>query len=167
MQHYCKFAFLQNQGAAAMNYFELFNIPVSPVLQDGLLEQRYLGVPGTEENKKAYDTLSDPHRRLAYVLELEGVVRPGEKMQLPHMFMMEMMPLSEQLFALEAAPEAEVLRFRRQMEKLLARMWEEAEPAGERTPAKLEELKELYFKQKYLLRMLERISTFASRDQVL
>ncbi|WP_158618118.1 iron-sulfur cluster co-chaperone HscB C-terminal domain-containing protein [Chitinophaga lutea] len=150
-----------------MNYFEMFNIPVSLEVHEGLLQQRYLGMPGTDENREAYLTLVDPCRLLPYVLELKGVLRPGEKMQLPHMFMMEMMPLGEQLFALEAAPEGEVLKFRRQMEKLLARMWAEVEPIGELTPEKLQELKELHFKQKYLLRMLERISTFASRDQVL
>lgn len=150
-----------------MNYFELFDIPVSVEVQDGLLQQRYLGLPGTEENRAAYETLADPQKLLAYVLELKGILRPGEKMQLPHMFMMEMMPLSERLFALEAAPEGEVRKFRQQMERMQARLWAEVRPIGELTPAKLEELKELHFKQKYLLRILERLSTFASRDQVL
>src|SRR5688500_9804240 len=131
-----------------MNYFELFNIPVSLNVQEGLLQQRYLGLPGTEENRAAYDTLVDRSKLLPYLLELKGVLQPGEKMQLPHMFMMEIMPLSEQLFALETAPEPEVRRFRQQMEKLQDRLWAEVEPVGELTPAKLQELKELHFKQK-------------------
>lgn len=149
-----------------MNYFELFDIPVSLNIHEGLLQQRYLGMPGTAENRAAYDTLIDPGKLLPYILELKGVLLPGEKMQLPHMFMMEMMPLSEQLFALEAAPEAAVQRFRQQMEKLEARMWAEVQPVGELGPEKLQELKEFHFKRKYLLRIMERLSTFASRDQV-
>lgn len=150
-----------------MNYFELFGLPVSLLIDEVYLLQRYLSMPGSELHSTAYETLTDRNRRVQYILELHDLLQPGEKMQLPHMFMMEMMALNEQLFALEVAPAADILKFRRQMEKMEARMWKELRPEEPLNPGRLDELKTFYFQQKYLFGIQQRFSTFASRDQVL
>ncbi|MGX5816631.1 iron-sulfur cluster co-chaperone HscB C-terminal domain-containing protein [Chitinophaga lutea] len=148
-----------------MNYFELFGLPVSLMVNEALLQHRYLGLPGSDEAREAFVTLTDRVRLVEYVLVLKGAMRPGEKLPLPHMFQMEMMALNERLFALEAAPLAEVQQFRTQLAKLEERLWAELPPEAELTEGFLAELKEYHAKQKYLLRIQERLSTFASRDQ--
>lgn len=103
------------------------------------------------------------------MLDHREMLKPGERQPLPHMFMMEMLGLNEQLLQLELEPSGRATeKFRRQVTGWQERLVEEIRPlleAEELTPGQWEELKEFYYKQKYLLRILERLSTFASRDQ--
>jgi molecular chaperone HscB len=110
-----------------MNYFEFYDLPLSfnpdAVLvklkfyelsrkyhpdfyvnysqekQDEVLELSTL-------NNKAYQVLSDPQKRLHYILELKGLLVEGENYALPQEFLMEMMEANEVLMDLQLNPDA-------------------------------------------------------------
>lgn len=102
----------------------------------------------------------------------DGLLAPGEKYTLPEIFMQEMLELNSQLFALEhGADEKAVLQLGRRISQWMDHLLEEAEPAltafaaGTASPGEVTLLKECYAKLKYLLRIQQRISTFATRDE--
>ncbi|WP_346320955.1 hypothetical protein [Chitinophaga sp. YIM B06452] len=110
---------------------------------------------------------------MEYLDQLKGILAPGEQYPLPELFKMEMLALNERLLELEmAASSEEREQFGQQVSGLMARHFlEVAEDIkvyarGKATPAQVILLKEYYVKQKYCLRIIERLSTFASRDQV-
>lgn len=104
--------------------------------------------------------------------KFEGLMAPGEKYALPEIFMMEMLEVNSQLFTLEhSGDEAAVLLLGRRIAEWMDRLEDEASPElaafsqGKATPAQVTLLKECYAKLKYLLRIQQRISTFATRDK--
>src|ERR1700744_989440 len=56
-------------------------------------------------NNKTYQTLSDPAKRLDYILRLHNLVADGAKPQLPADFLMEMMDINERLMEADNAQE--------------------------------------------------------------
>lgn len=106
------------------------------------------------------------------VLESKGMLAPEMREPLPHLFMMEMLELNEQLLQLELAPSPKVAeKFMQKVEGYQDRLVEEIQPLlgrmEELGDVEFRELLAFHYKQKYLLRILERLSTFASRDQVI
>ncbi len=104
--------------------------------------------------------------------KFEGLMAPGEKYVLPEIFMMEMLEVNSQLFTLEhGGDEGAVLLLGRRIAEWMGRLEEEVTPEltafsqGKATPAEVTLLKECYAKLKYLLRIQQRISTFATRDK--
>ncbi|WP_341836384.1 iron-sulfur cluster co-chaperone HscB C-terminal domain-containing protein [Chitinophaga pollutisoli] len=102
----------------------------------------------------------------------DGLLAPGEKYILPEIFQQEMLELNSQLFALEhSGDENAVLQLGRRISQWMELLLREAEPAleafsgGKASPGQLELLKECQAKLKYLLRIQQRISTFATRDE--
>ncbi|MDR6784850.1 molecular chaperone HscB [Pedobacter africanus] len=57
-------------------------------------------------NNKAYQVLSDPQKRLHYILEFQGILKEGENYALPQSFLMEMMEVNEALMDLQFEPDA-------------------------------------------------------------
>jgi molecular chaperone HscB len=57
-------------------------------------------------NNKAYQVLSDPQKRLHYILEFKGILKEGENSALPQSFLMEMMEVNEALMDLQFEPDA-------------------------------------------------------------
>lgn len=107
------------------------------------------------------------------MLDRRELLAAEERQPLPHLFMMEMLTLNEHLVQLELNPTAGgIAKFRRQVtgmqEELAAGIRSLVENGHEETMTALEweQLKEFHYKQKYLLRILQRLSTFASRDQM-
>ncbi|MEY3248664.1 MAG: Fe-S protein assembly co-chaperone HscB, partial [Bacteroidota bacterium] len=94
-----------------MNYFEFYDLPVSFHPDDDALRQQYYRksrqyhpdfhtlstVEHQEEmqdlstlNNEAYKTLSDPDRRMRYILELHGLLGEADQSaQLPQAFLLE------------------------------------------------------------------------------
>ncbi len=114
---------------------------------------------------EAYRTFSDPDRTLAYALRTAGVLEEEEKYALPPAFLMEMMDLNEAVD--EAAPGsmdaaqaalADALGSWTAHYKPLADRYD----AGERSPELLADLKDAYFRKKYLARIAGRLNTFTS-----
>ena len=101
-----------------MNYFELFDLPVSFQPDKQLVKQKFYELSRkyhpdfyTQENdmeqagaleksslvNKAYKTFQSSDETMKYVLQLKGLLEEEEKYALPPNFLMEVMELNEQL----------------------------------------------------------------------
>ena len=99
---------------------------------------------------EALKTLKDPQRRLAYVLTLHGQLQDEEKFNLPPDFLMEVMDWSE---GDPAEARAEAQRAEQALDQELAVLG--ARYQFESVQAQdLQQLKLIYFKKKYLHRLL-------------
>ncbi len=157
-----------------MNYFELFELPISIQIDKAKLAQKYFELQkkyhpdffanGTEHEQeqaleissllnKALKTFKYEDQTIKYVLQLKGLLEEEEKYQLPPAFLMEMMELNEELSADSA----------KQIQELEATLYNEVTTIIENyddafiTTADLLKLKEYYFKKKYLQRILDRL----------
>jgi len=173
-----------------MNYFEFYGIHESFTPDVALLKKKFYELSKqyhpdfyaneSEEkqqeilelstlNNKAWQTLSDPYKRLEYILKQHNLLEEGAKPQLPADFLMEMMDINERLMEVDDAEQlghltAEVLAIEDDISALLAKAT--AGYAQLNDTAKEERLNEIadcYYRQKYLLRIKESLNTFASR----
>jgi molecular chaperone HscB len=167
-----------------MDYFELFEIPVSLKIEAGALAKKYFELQkkfhpdyysGDTENiqaamlekaaliNKALKTFKNPDETIKYVLMEKGLMEEEEKYQLPPGFLMEMMDFNEQL-AEAAIDGGENL-------PLIKAGIEDAEneiylpvqtiienyKEGVTATDDLLKVKEYYYKKKYLSRLKEQI----------
>ena len=157
-----------------MNYFELFDLPISIQIDKTKLAQKYFDLQkkyhpdffanGTEHEQeqaleissqlnKALKTFKNTDLTIKYVLQLKALLEEEEKYQLPPAFLMEMMELNEELSADSV----------KQIEELETALYTEVAPIIENyndvtaTTPELLKLKEYYFKKKYLQRILDRL----------
>jgi molecular chaperone HscB len=157
-----------------MNYFELFELPVSIQIDKATLAQKYIELQkkyhpdffakGTEHEQeqaleissqlnKALKTLKNQDQTIKYVLQLKQLLEEEEKYQLPPTFLMEMMELNEELGDNSA----------KQIEALETQLYSEVKPIIDNyndatvTTTELLKLKEYYYKKKYLQRILDRL----------
>jgi len=170
-----------------MNYFEFFDIPVAFTVDEAALKRKYyvnskrfhpdFYTLESEEkqaeileksslNNEAYRTLTDFDQRMKYVLELKGVLEEEGENKVPQDFLMEMMDFNEALMELEmdfdAATYQDALR---QLEEKEAALYEEVREVVDSkklTEAELSAAKNFYLKKRYLLRIRENLSKFAS-----
>ena len=121
-------------------------------------------------NNEAYRTLSDPDRRMAYLLRLEGALTDNDGSSVPQDFLLEMMDINEGLMELEFDPDpAAHARVRAQLDALQQALQTTLQPALDRydaapaeRPAALAIIKDYYLKHKYLLRIRENLDKFAA-----
>ena len=176
-----------------MNYFEFYAVPESFDIDENLVKRKfyelsktyhpdfYIAEPEEKQqeilelstlNNKAYQVLSNPQKRLEYILHLHGHALEGEKYQLPQDFLMEMMEVNEALMELEMEPDEQVLASTlKQIEEieadlksdlsLLTTGFDTKDAASKETL--LLRIKDIYYRQKYLLRIRESLNKFASR----
>ena len=120
-------------------------------------------------NNKAYQTLINPAKRLEYILRLHNLVSEGAKPQLPSDFLMEMMDINERLMEVDDARElgsitGEVLAIEGDMNEKLESLTADYTTLDDTAKqSRLNEIADIYFRQKYLLRIKESLDTFASR----
>lgn len=174
-----------------MNYFEFYGLPVSFHPDNDALRQQYYRksrqyhpdfhtlstVEHQEEmqdlstlNNEAYKTLSDPDRRMRYILELHGLLGEADQSaQLPQAFLLEMMELNESLMELEfnfdpARYERALLDLQHTENQLYAAILPilNRYPVSDDPEADLLLVKEYFYKKRYLLRIRENLSKFAS-----
>ena len=158
-----------------MNYFELFDLPISFKTDKSELAKKYFElqkkyhpdffVNDTEHEQaealeissqlnKALKVLKSQDQTIKYVLQLKQLLQEEEKYQLPPAFLMEMMELNEELDENSA----------KKIQELEDHLYKEVESIIENyddataTHADLLKLKEYYFKKKYLQRILERLA---------
>jgi molecular chaperone HscB len=174
------------------NYFALFDLPMSFCPDVASVKSQFYKlskqyhpdrVAQTDEAAKAdvlhkaalindaYKTLSDPDKTMAYVLRMHHLLEDEEKYNLPPDFLMDMMELNESVSDYEDAPEKESLQSQAH-QALVAQLeqWNDAlkplllafEQAENKEPVLLK-IKDFYFRKKYLLRIRERLTTFALR----
>jgi molecular chaperone HscB len=157
-----------------MNYFELFQLPITIKINQATLAQKYIELQkkyhpdffakGTEYEQeqaleissqlnKALKTLKNQDQTIKYVLQLKQLLEEEEKYQLPTDFLMEMMELNEELGDNST----------QRIEALQTQLYSQVQPIIENyndataTTADLLKLKEYYYKKKYLQRILDRL----------
>jgi molecular chaperone HscB len=163
-----------------MNYFELYDIPVSlkPDLQ--IVKQKFYALSrkyhpdffsnATEDEQaevlekssavnKAFKTFSNTDETIKYVLQQKGLLEEEEKYQLPPDFLMEMMELNERMEtdtstgAVKQAVEDMQNEIYGPVKEIIEHYKE-----GVTTKEELLQVKAYYFKKKYLNRILEGLS---------
>lgn len=165
-----------------MNYFEIFQIPVTLRVRKEQLTSRYFELSrqyhpdyfanGTEEQQfqalensallnKAYKTFQHPDETIKYVLVLKGLLQEEEKYELPPDFLMEVMDINEQLMDQEG-PEGKAglaLAITDLENQIYAPVKEIVETYKEDTHSEKEllQVKEYYYKKKYLDRIKKQL----------
>ena len=174
-----------------MNYFELYEIPVSFLADEILIKQRYYAnskkyhpdffINESEDkqaevlhlstlNNDAYRLLTDFDKRVAYILTLTGQISDAEKFVLPPDFLMEMMDINEKMMELSANDMhaiADVTNEIAILEKSLNSYLQasckqfDAHDQVEQESVLLV-IKDAYYRKKYLLRIKDSLNKFAS-----
>jgi molecular chaperone HscB len=159
-----------------MNYYELFELPISPVVDKTGISKKYFALQKefhpdfytneTEDDKenalaqsaainKGFTIFSNKEKTLEYFLQLKGIITTDEKYNLPHDFLIEMMELNEG-FDDETDIEAKIVAYEQELlqeiESLLS-----TENRVLLTENDFQKLKVYYYKKKYLKRILERL----------
>ncbi|WP_448700670.1 Fe-S protein assembly co-chaperone HscB [Mucilaginibacter sp. AW1-3] len=173
-----------------MNYFEFYEMPESFVVDAVALKKKFYELSkkyhpdfyANEDdakqqeilelstlNNKAFQVLSDPAKRTEYILKQHNLLQEGDKYELAPAFLMEMMDINETLMEAEddeqlAAIKVQITDFENDLNDELAK--HVAAYQGDDIATKQKELlaiKDIYFRQKYLLRIKDSLNTFAAR----
>jgi molecular chaperone HscB len=173
-----------------INYFDFYQIPESFNPDAALLKKKfyalskeyhpdfYANEDDTKQqeilelstiNNKAYQALSDPNKRLEYILKLHDLANEGAKPQLPADFLMEMMDINERLMEIDnkddlAHVTAEVLAIEDDINTELDNLTKDYDGLNDTAKEnRLNDIANIYYRQKYLLRIKESLNTFAAR----
>ena len=175
-----------------VNYFELYDIPVCFAPDAAVVKKKFyelsrryhpdrFTLAGEEEraevlrmaalNNDAYKVLQNADATMAYILKMNELLEDEEKYSLPPDFLMEMMDLNESISEYEMDPENETYKndAHNMLNAQLDAWKADVEPLleqfekGNTSKEILLQIKDYYFRKKYLLRILERINTFATR----
>jgi molecular chaperone HscB len=174
-----------------MDYFEFYGLPVSFQVDEAALRRIFLErsrkfhpdfhtqADETEQarvldlstiNNEAFKTLSDPDKRMHYILKIKGLIEEGESQQaLSQDFLMDMMDINEAMMDLEFDFDAERLQqTRHAVEALDQSLIQEIRPVLDAwteekgNEAELLRVRDYFFKKRYLLRIFENLSKFAA-----
>jgi len=164
-----------------MNYFELFEMPVSLTADKKYVQAKYFELqkkyhPDFFSNEseqeqadilekssminRAYKTFQDDDDTLKYVLQLKGLLQEEEKYELPPDFLMEMLELNETLMEVDdSSLEETETKISQLQQQLYSKVQNIVEYYNEdnTTNEQLLQVKDYYFKKKYLNRILERL----------
>ena len=176
-----------------MDYFELYTLPVSFHVDEGQVKKKFYELSKkfhpdfyinesdekqaeilelSTENNKAYQVLSNPLKRIEYVLQLNNLMVEGDKYQLPQDFLMEMMEVNETLMELEFDDDPLALeKIRNEIAAIEKGLFDELYQYTNQFDAEanlenetiLLKIKDIWYRQKYLLRIRESLNKFASR----
>lgn len=170
-----------------MNYFELYQIPISFQPNKALVKEKYFALSrkyhpdffGNETEadqsqaleisssiNKAFKVFSNLDSTIKYILELKGLIEEEEKYQLPNSFLMEMMELNEELMEAKMNEEKEEIeKCKLQIENYSKHIFTEVshiiqqEKIDEINEDDLLKVKEYFFKNKYLNRILDSLKS--------
>jgi len=160
-----------------MNYFELFEIPVQLKVNKTALPAQYIElskkyhpdyfVKEPEDIQlevlersamlnKAFKTFQDPDETIKYVLQLKGLLEEEEKYELPAEFLMEVLDINEQLMddpiGNRQLAVGNVDRLEKEIYEPVKEIVEHYKE-GISTEKELLQVKEYYYKKKYLKRI--------------
>jgi len=165
-----------------MTYFELFGIPVQLKVIPASLSARFFALSRefhpdfhaqaddtTREEmleksamlNKAWKTFQSPDETIKYVLQLKGLLEEEEKYQLPPDFLMEVMDMNEVLMEPE---EADMTALEKKIDSLQMEIYEPVQKMVEHyqegitSEKELLQVKEYYYKKKYLDRIRRQLA---------
>ena len=163
-----------------MNYFELYGIPVSLQPDQSIVKAKFYELSrkyhpdfhsqATAEEQAeilekasqvnmAYKVFTHPDETIKYVLQLKGLLEEEEKYQLAPDFLMEVLDLNEQ--ALDVSEQADLDRLTETIHNFQKQIYEPVEAIvanyqeGVTSEKELLQVKEYYYRKKYLDRILE------------
>ena len=167
-----------------MNYFELYEIPVQfkpdPVKvkkkfyelsrkyhpdfysQSGQDEQAE-ALENSSLVNRAYKTFQNEDATIRYVLKLHSLVEEEEKYDLDKGFLMEVLELNELLMEAEPGDDNSMQRIKQKTEELNNELYHDIKPIldnyqeGVTSKEELLQVKDYYFKKKYLQRILDKL----------
>ena len=168
-----------------MNYFELYGIPVLMKVDTEEIKNKFYELnrryhpdlftrAGQEKQAEileksslinnAYKVFQNKDDLIKYVLQLKNLIHDDEKYELDPEFLMEVMEINEQLMELKEEPNEEQLQDCEQRTKdLLNKIYKDVEPIVDgyqeavTTEKELLQVKDYYYKKKYLQRILDKI----------
>jgi molecular chaperone HscB len=167
-----------------MNYFEIFGIPIQLKVDKNELPKKYFELSRkfhpdfyanstpSEQNRaleitanlnKALKTFQNPDDTIKYVLQLKGLLEEEEKYQLPPDFLMEVLEINEKL--MDAADSTETkLNLQSAIDNLQSEIYDPVKKTvehyqdGVTTEKELLQVKEYYYKKKYLHRIQQQLN---------
>jgi molecular chaperone HscB len=173
-----------------MTYFELYESPVAFLLDEKALKRKFYQLSKathpdfftleTDEkqaaaleaatlNNEAYKVLSDFDLRMQYILEQKGIYKGEGQDTMPQDFLLSVMDINETLMELEFDFDAALFQKTKQdIENLAQELLQDILPTlknynnEEENTENLKKIKNFFFKRKYLLRIQNNISKFAS-----
>ena len=168
-----------------MNYFELYGLPVSFRVDQAALKKKFYALSrehhpdfhthlGDQEQaavletssqvNKAYKILSDEDETIRYLLQTKNLLEDEEKYGLDPGFLMEVMDINEELMELELDEKAEQLMdVEHKTNHLMLKTYDdvaallETYQEGVTSEEELLQVKDFYYKKKYLQRILDKI----------
>lgn len=170
------------------DYFEFFDLPVSFLIDEQQLKQRFLrnskryhpdfytlATPDEQEhalqmttlNNEAYRTLANQDQRIAYVLQLKNIISHNERYQLPPDFLMEMIDINEAIDELSPNDAPQYQYLQQDLQTYISQLQDDTQKLLvaynqiSDTAIILEKIKKNHYKMKYLLRIQEKLLTFA------
>ncbi len=171
-----------------MNYFELYELPISFNPDAQLVKQKFYElskkyhpdfyVNESEDkqaevlamatlNNKAYQVFTNPQKLLHYILTLNNYLIEGENYALPPAFLMEMMEVNEALMELELVPNTQKLNsLKEEIAALSQKLFNELASLTlafnnltvSQQEASLKAIKDIYYRNIYLYRLKETIN---------
>lgn len=170
----------------AMNYFELFELPVTLKVDTVSLSRKFFELskkyhPDYFINEKdqaqaealersamlnkAWKTFQNPDETIKYVLQLKGLLEEEEKYELPPDFLMEVLEINEQLMdadepAVKADLESTIQQLQNEIYEPVKKMVEnyQEDSVSEKD---LLQVKAYYYKKKYLDRIRRQLAGMA------
>ena len=170
--------FYPNQAEVKSKFYELSRLYHPDRFAQSGGEELAKALHTSAMNNEAYKTLKSPDATMAYILKINNLLEDEEKYTLPSAFLMEMMDINEAVSDYEtvmvSAAEPQYNDDARQMavnslnEQL--ELWDDATglltgrfEKGDKSKELLLQVKDQYFRKKYLLRIKERIDRFAAQ----
>jgi molecular chaperone HscB len=162
-----------------MNYFALYNLPITLLPDQKIVKGKFYELSrkyhpdfystASEEEQAeildkaslvnmAYKVFQHPDETIKYVLQLKGLLEEEEKYRLTPDFLMEMLDLNEQ--AMDVSDQADIDRLTNTIVNFQKEIYEPVEPIitnyqeGITTEKELLQVKEYYYRKKYLDRIL-------------
>lgn len=169
-----------------MNHFDLYGLPVSLHPDEKQVRQKFYelsrryhpdfftGASKEEQDNalelssqinKAYKTFQNSDEIIRYVLQQKGLLAEEEKYELPSHFLMDMLELSEQMMEAKLDADNEAMTtVEQQIKNVQTNIYEpvkriiENYKEGVTTEEELLQIKDYYYKKKYLTRILAGIN---------
>ena len=171
-----------------MNYFELYDLQPSFQIDNALVKKKFYElskryhpdfyVNESDEkqaeilelstlNNKAYQVLSDPLKRIEYILSLNNMLAEGDKYVLPQDFLMDMMDVNEALMEMEFDHDAiRLADLSQQIDEREMGLFDELkqytdefdQKCGKGAESILLKVKDIWYRQKYLMRIRESVN---------